>query len=184
MVDLTVLKTEIDTDPLTRGYSGMDDAAVAVDINTFYRNGPADADALYNYCVQNKAKDDTAATPTNILGRLIRLSRTTDADVGTEFFLDDGTVGPSKNLTAAGADAGRTLLAFVTGGGIGGAFAIDLGDVDFVDILEEVRKTGCFKAGDKNAIEALSVNRQSRAMELGIVNIANASRVAQARALP
>jgi len=37
MADIVKLKTEIDTDPLARGYSGMSDAAVAVDINTVYR---------------------------------------------------------------------------------------------------------------------------------------------------
>ncbi len=31
------LKTELDTDPLTRGYSGMTDQAAANDLNTVYR---------------------------------------------------------------------------------------------------------------------------------------------------
>jgi hypothetical protein len=31
------IKAEIDADPLTRGYAGMSDAAVAADINTAYR---------------------------------------------------------------------------------------------------------------------------------------------------
>ena len=38
MADIGKLKTEIDTDPLARVYSGMDDAAVAVDMNTAYRD--------------------------------------------------------------------------------------------------------------------------------------------------
>ena len=37
MANIAILKSEIDGDPLGRGYSGMDDAAVAVDINTDYR---------------------------------------------------------------------------------------------------------------------------------------------------
>jgi len=37
VANIAILKSEIDGDPLSRGYSGMDDAAVAVDINTAYR---------------------------------------------------------------------------------------------------------------------------------------------------
>ena len=33
----TALQTEINTDPLTRGYGGMSDEALAIDINTEYR---------------------------------------------------------------------------------------------------------------------------------------------------
>jgi len=37
MANIAILKSEIDSDPLGRGYSGMDDTAVAVDVNTAYR---------------------------------------------------------------------------------------------------------------------------------------------------
>jgi len=37
VANIAILKSEIDSDPLGRGYSGMDDTAVAVDINTAYR---------------------------------------------------------------------------------------------------------------------------------------------------
>lgn len=37
MANIAILRSEIDSDPLGRGYSGMDDSAVAVDINTVYR---------------------------------------------------------------------------------------------------------------------------------------------------
>jgi len=36
-MDYAVLKDEITVDPLTRGYDGMSDAAIAVDLNTVYR---------------------------------------------------------------------------------------------------------------------------------------------------
>ena len=36
-MDLDALKAEIDSDPLARGYSGMDDAAVAASLNTVDR---------------------------------------------------------------------------------------------------------------------------------------------------
>jgi hypothetical protein len=37
MANITALKNEIDSDPLTRGYAGMTDAQVAADLNTVYR---------------------------------------------------------------------------------------------------------------------------------------------------
>ena len=37
MADLNKLKTELDTDPLERGYASMADVAAAVDLNTEYR---------------------------------------------------------------------------------------------------------------------------------------------------
>ncbi len=36
-MDIDVLTNEINTDPLVRGYSGMSDEQVAVDLNTVYR---------------------------------------------------------------------------------------------------------------------------------------------------
>lgn len=36
-MDYVALKSELDVDPLTRGYSGMSDAAAAADLNTVYR---------------------------------------------------------------------------------------------------------------------------------------------------
>jgi hypothetical protein len=38
-----VLKTELTTDPLTRGYSGMSNAAAAADLNTEYREVDVEA---------------------------------------------------------------------------------------------------------------------------------------------
>jgi hypothetical protein len=37
MSNIQTIKTEIDGDPLTRGYAGMTDEAVAIDMNTVYR---------------------------------------------------------------------------------------------------------------------------------------------------
>jgi hypothetical protein len=37
MANYVVLKDELDTDPLGRGYSGMSDSAAATDLNTVYR---------------------------------------------------------------------------------------------------------------------------------------------------
>ena len=42
-MDYTALKSELDTDPLTRGYSGMTDEQAADDLNTVYRTIPRDS---------------------------------------------------------------------------------------------------------------------------------------------
>lgn len=36
-MDMEILKTELSTDPLSRGYSAMSDAEAAIDLNTVYR---------------------------------------------------------------------------------------------------------------------------------------------------
>jgi len=41
-MDYQALKTELDTDPLTRGYSGMTDQEAADDLNVVYRTLPVD----------------------------------------------------------------------------------------------------------------------------------------------
>ncbi len=40
---MSVLKTELNTDPLGRGYSGMDDVAATNDLNTVYRTRNRDS---------------------------------------------------------------------------------------------------------------------------------------------
>ena len=39
-MNYNTLKTELDTDPLTRGYAGMTDEQAATDLNTVYRTQP------------------------------------------------------------------------------------------------------------------------------------------------
>lgn len=39
-MDYNALKSELDADPLTRGYSGMTDEQAAADLNTVYRSAP------------------------------------------------------------------------------------------------------------------------------------------------
>ena len=50
-MDYVALKTELDTDPLTRGYAGMAAADAAIDMNTIYRTRQRDAmsgDEVFN----------------------------------------------------------------------------------------------------------------------------------------
>lgn len=49
------LKTEITTDPLTRGYSGMTDAQIAADLNTVYRT--RNRDYVFGWEIFNATND-------------------------------------------------------------------------------------------------------------------------------
>lgn len=42
-MNIDILKSELTTDPLTRGYAGMSDEAAAADLNTVYRTRQRDA---------------------------------------------------------------------------------------------------------------------------------------------
>ncbi|GAG32022.1 unnamed protein product, partial [marine sediment metagenome] len=57
MADEVALKTELDVDPLGRGYAGMNDKEATDDINTKYRdkNYPILLDAV-NYAIRENGK--------------------------------------------------------------------------------------------------------------------------------
>jgi hypothetical protein len=57
MTDFTALASEINVDPLGRGYSGMTDEQVTIDINTKYRvaNYPIELDLL-NFAIRDNGK--------------------------------------------------------------------------------------------------------------------------------
>jgi len=179
-LDTVALKAEIDSDPLGRGYAGMTDRQVADDLNTFYREGTPDPGAMFQYLAENKAKDGVAATATTILGRMQRLSRATGADIGTKFFQDDGNAGQSADLTMEAADSGRALFLIAEQDRLQGF----VGNTNRLNnMLNDVRLAGCLKAADRDAILAMSQNKQSRAGELGIGR-ATEGAVQRARALP
>ena len=172
--DLTTIKTELDTDPLVRGYSGMSDKAAADDMNTIYRPGNAAAGALFNYLAKETAKDHSSeVAATHILGRLIRVNDAGKAGVGDETFLTTETPGPFTNLTGAGLDACRTLLAVAEQDRLASLVQV-MSETKFVDLLNAVKDAGVMKPADVTAIQALSDNKQSRASELGLSDVTTA----------
>lgn len=182
--DIQVIKTEIDTDPLTRGYAPMTDQQVADDLNTLYRPGPAAPGALFNYLIHQKAREDASQTPTIIYSRLKRAAETdigpATARVAPEVFFATG-----KNLTEVRHDACVALLALADRDGLERLASEDFSAADFeADVLQPVVDAGVMKPADRDAIKGFSTGTQSRARELGIGGLVRAGDVAQARAIP
>lgn len=178
---IAVIKSEIDGDPLTRSYVGMTDIQVANDMNTAYRDAPADQGSLFNYLALEKAREDPAeglSTHTEGLSTHIygRLRRAADGVIGTDVFVVGGA-----SLTDNRKDACVTFLQIVDADRLG-SITDNLNSTKFGDLLDEVIAAGVMKSGDKTAIVALSQNMQSRGTELG-VGVVYEGHVAAARAL-
>jgi len=174
MADFNGIKAEIDADPLTRGYAGMTDVQVADDMNTVYRDGTADAGALFTYLAQQKAREDPAeGTASHIYGRLKRAAQ---GALGAETFYVGGA-----NLTSNRKDGCATLLHMTEGDRLGAASEV-MTKAEITDILDEVIAAGVMKPADRTAIIGLSQNKQSRASELGLGRVRTGN-VTTARAM-
>lgn len=163
-----ILKDELANDPLGRGYAGMTDAIAAADLNTAYRDGPADQGALLNYLAKEKAKDHTTEPlATHLLGRIYKVDEAGTAGIGGKTFAGSETPAPFSALTAEGLDACRTLLQVALGDRLVSLSEV-MTDAKLVDLLNRVKDTGVMKLADVTAIQALSQNKQTRAQEIGL----------------
>lgn len=167
-MSLQDLRTELDDDPLVRGYSGMDDAAAAVDINDiFYRPAVASIETLRNYFLLERK---------NSMALMGRLKIVSDSAVGAD------PLGDTLSLTLEHITAATTMFLIVTPSSV---FSLDLNDSRFDQLLNYLAGGSGAKVispGDKTAIQALSENQQTRANELGLGRVREGT-VAQARAL-
>ena len=176
------LRDELLTDPLTRGYSGMTDQEATDDLNTAYRDAPADQGALFNYLAKETAKDHSSEpVATHILGRLRKVDEAGTAGIGAETFVGSETPGPFSNLLAEGLDACRTLLDIALGDRLQ-SLAQVMTEAKFVTLLDRVKDAGVMKPADVTTIQALSQNKQTRAVELpGVKSPAKVGHVQVAR---
>lgn len=118
-MDYQVLNTELDSDPLTRGYSGMNDSEAATDLNTVYRTLPVDTASgadIFN------ATDDTeyGALTAEEQNRWINMCGVAEIDVSS---------GVAKSLEAelfGGGTTTRTNLAALKTRDVSRAIEIDL----------------------------------------------------------
>ncbi len=186
---LQILKTEIDTDPLTRGYAGMTDLQIADDMNLFNRAGAAPSSAVFAYLASetNQTGQGSDTTATSILGRLqhVAEARPKATQVGNEYDGDDvfdrGTA--SGHVKVKEKHAAAMLFALVTSGQ---SVDVDWTANAFDSALDELvgnANAGVMKPGDKTAIVALSQNITTRGRELGLGKVRE-GHVTQAKALP
>lgn len=177
MGKLQKIKTEIDTDPLTRGYSVMTDLQVADDMNIVYRGADGGISGMARYCFENKSRTNTGTdtVSTSLLGRLQVVA---EATAGTD------PMGTTSNLTQQNVHNAKALLNILLSPHVE---TVDFVNTEIVGLLENMSggagNAKVWKTADVDAIKALSQNKQSRANELGIGKVL-AGQVTEARAIP
>lgn len=155
-MNYVVLAAEISNDPLGRGYSAMTDGQIAGALNAPDRIGSNSLGAMLTYLLTIKHRTgqgaDTTYTP--VIGRL---SHAASAAVGDDPF------GRGSMLTLEQVHACRTILMLFQ--------SPHLSQLDYSDVslpFGYVNAAGVWSAAHKDALTALSTNRQSRAQELGL----------------
>jgi len=173
------LKTELDTDSLVRGYAGMDDAAAAADLNTVYRDGDTDIATLFNYMLMQETHS-TDGDDTQDRSIWIRLKEVT----GLVF----ATTGAQANPWGSTAIGTITEIQWIKCRqlyeyfvlALQGSLPLSLTDSNFAVYLAGAESAGCMSTAQETAIKALSENKRSRGVELGIGHI-KAGHVQEAR---
>ncbi len=176
MGKIAKIKAEIDSDPLTRGYSGMTDQQVADDMNTAYRPSPVGPEGILQYVTLETARsnDGNDTTACSIYGRAQMVAAAVyDADPLS-------TTTPGHQLEVAEIAAAQSFVRML---GPESQFSLDLSDSRFDSILQHLVDCQVMKNADKTAIQGLSTNAQTRAAELGL-GVVKVGEVGQARSLP
>lgn len=172
MPNFALLADELTVDPLSRGYAGMTDAEAQADISSFYRDGPADPGALFNYLAKETSREDAAeGVATAIFGRLHRVNELGSAAIGTAIFF-------TANMADEELDACRTILAIAQQDRLQ-SIAQVMTETKFETMLNHAKDCGVMKAADVTAIQALSQNKQRRDHEIGFgsATVAHITRV-------
>jgi len=173
---IATIKSEIDTDPLVRGYSGMSDIQVANDMNTSYRNAEGGVDRMLKYVTENRSRTSagTDLTATSIYGRLHAVAEGTE---GIDPF------GAGQNLTMEHIHAARGFLAILSSPTITPVDFVNTELIAMMDVLGGgAGNARVWKLADIDALKAFSQNQQSRAVELGL-GVVQVADVTAARAL-
>ena len=177
MTDLVALKSELDDDPLGRGYAGMTDQQASDSLNTMDRPGPVDVQELQVIVLLNRYRsnngNDTVAT--NIYGRLNAMA---DAVVGVDVF-GQGSIGGAENSTAEDVHSAITFRRMMQGDLI----PLDMQEDDIGLILNSLVRGEVFGPADRTALKSLSDDQLSRQQELNLGGV-NDGDVANARSLP
>lgn len=151
---LAILKTEESTDPLIRGYVGMTNKEVAVDMNIVNRPGESTVSQLRKYFLLERKGGAF------LYGRL---------HVVAGSAVNDDPLGETTPLTFVHITSALTMCNILNEAQ--GEFGLDLADSRFDALLNDLAAgQGCkvIAPTDKTAIQAFSVNVISRGQELRI----------------
>jgi len=168
-MDIPILKNEIDTDPLVRGYTGMTDAEVVTDMNLTNR---AAADVgitdvmdflLMNNTYKTDDGDDTQAR--SLWQRMKEIdAMTTTPTVAVANPWSSTSLG---NITEIQQIKTKQLVSYITLSAQGN-LRIALADTNFQGYLAGAQGAGCMSTAQETALLGLADNLQSRGEELSI----------------
>ena len=162
---LQILSTEISTDPLTRGYSGMTDVQIRDSLNnTIDRPNTRSITAIVEYLATKKHRTNQGndTTYAHILGRLYMVA---NAKVGDDT-LDRGAGNEMEVQHIAGASEWLILIQ---------SLYFDSIDFDDTDLpYGYMENAGVWSSTHSSEIKALSQSQRSRASELGLGRVSTA----------
>jgi len=163
MGKIAILKTEIDTDPLARGYVGMTNLQIADDMNLVNRDTEGGTVGMLTYLLKNRSRTNTGTdtVATSIYGRLQSVA---------ESVVGDNPFGASGNsISMEHIHTAKMLIALITSPQVS---TMDFVNVEVVIMLDLMGggagNAKVMKPADIVAIKALSENQQSRGQELGV----------------
>ncbi len=164
-MNIEKLKTEIDTDPLPRGYAAMTDAEVADDMNLVIWPAEGGVDGMLKYVVENmyRTNESGDTTKTSILGRLVAVA---ESMVGADPF-DSGHI-----LTLSHIHAAKMFVYILSNTNVSTLNFVNT-EVDgmIVGLNGAASNAGVWSIPDGNAIKALSQNQQSTGMMIGVGHV-------------
>ena len=162
-MDIAILSNELTTDPLVRGYSLMTDQEAADDLNTSYRDAPANPSVILDYMMKTEFRNSTIYGRVGVIARLNPNAVTGDFGVAPT-----GAVGAAVAIDWRMVAAAKALIRLTSDQG--GSISTPLTNTELTNILTEMDTTNAevMSIAQRDAIIALSQNQQSRGSELGI----------------
>ncbi len=166
-MDIGILRTEITTDPLGRGYSSMTDLQVAQDMQLVNRSTSTItiAEMLKFLMLDNTYKTD-AGDDTQARSIWQRMKEVAALSIPATGSTSDPWNG-GNTITEMQMIRNQQLMNFLTISAQGN-LNIDVTDTNFQNYLTGSQGAGCMSLAQKNAFIALVENTQSRGQELKI----------------
>lgn len=167
---IDILRTEITTDPLVRGYSGMTDLQVADDMNLLNRPDTASIEAVIKFMLMdNTYKTDGDDTQDRSIWQRMKevVAMANTPSVSTANPWGSTSIG---SITEIRQVKTHQLVEFFTLSAQGN-LSVDLTDSNFQVYLAGAEAAGCLSAAQETSLLALSDNLKSRGQELGIGTI-------------
>lgn len=160
--NISIIKEELLNDPLLRGYGAMTDEEVLADFKLFYRDIEGSLLEMLSFITKNRARtnEGTDTQNTAILGRLIAVA---NADVNSDVF------GSGRLTTLEQKHAASTFVFILNNNNMA---VFDFVDTEVEAMINKLNgnsgNAGVWTNSDGNTLKALSQNKQTRPMELGL----------------